>query len=131
MSITANTYNIVEIPSEGNEWDVSLYSADISGCEDIKAAEAGKSHYLKRIEFRCATEMTVSIGSGETTGSVTTIHLGPIPFDAASGIFVKTFRGKGLKCTSGLALTIDSSAEGPIAIFAEGKTCRDILPKKP
>lgn len=131
MAITANTYNIVDIPSRANEWHVSLYSADISGCEIIKAAEAGKSHYLKRIEFRCATEMTVTIGSGANAGAVLTVHLGPIPLDAASGVFVKTFCGKGLKCTSGLALTIDASAAGPIAIFADGGTAIDILPKKP
>lgn len=125
--MATNTINVREVPNEGNEWHASLYFADISGCEDIKAAEAGKSHYLQKLLIRTATKMTITIGSGETTSAPTTIHLGPIPLDAASGIFSISFGKKGMKVTDDLALTIDGSAAGDVMIYAEGKTCRNIL----
>ena len=124
MAFTPNTYNIVKVPTEGQLWYKSLYIADLTGCEDIIAAVSGSYHYLTRLVIRTATAMTVTIGSGETTSAVTTAHIGPIPFDAASGLHVQTFPdGMGMKGTISLALTADASASGAIWIEAYGKTC--------
>jgi hypothetical protein len=128
MAITSNTYNLVELPSEGSLFYESLYSTDITGAESIIAAAAGKSHYITYLQVRTATAMAITVGSGVTTGSVTTAHIGLVPMDAASGIFVwKAPPGKGLKCTSGLAAVIDSDTAGAIWIEAHGKTCKDKL----
>ena len=127
MAITTNTFTVVALPTAYKEWNKSLYSADLSGCEDIMAAEAGYSHYLTYLKIRSATALTITVGSGETTGAVTTIHLGPIPFDAASGIEIFTLpRGIGMKCTEGLALTVDASGAGATWIQARGVTARAI-----
>lgn len=128
MAFTANTYNVEKLPTEGNLWYKSLYIADLSGAEEIIAAAAGKSHYLTKIVIRTATALTVTIGSGEDTSAVATIHIGPVPFDAASGVHIQTYpEGYGLKCTAGAAVVADASGDGAIWMEVYGKTCKDIL----
>ena len=127
-AFTSNTYNVDKLPMEGNLWFKSLYNADISGAEEIIAAAAGKSHYITKIVIRTATALTVTIGSGETDSGVKTAHLGPIPFDAASGVHIQTYpEGYGLKCTAGAAVVADASASGAIWMEVYGKTCKDIV----
>ena len=124
MAITNNTFNVVNPPIEGNNWAVSVYSANASGGEDIKAAESGKSHYVRKliIATQSVSDLTVDIGSGQDTG-ITTIHLGPIPMpDAGGSITIDFGDDKMLKCTAGASLAVDTSAECPIWIYAEGKT---------
>jgi hypothetical protein len=126
MAITANTFNTVGLPSDGPCFYKSLQSADLTGAEEIIAGAAGKSHYITYLQIRTATAMGITIGSGETTGAVTTTYIGLVPLDAASGIFVwKAPPGMGLRCTSGLALVIDSDTAGAVWIEARGKTCKD------
>jgi hypothetical protein len=125
MAITSNTINVVEIPTAGADWVISMSSEDISGGETLKAAVAGSSHYIKRLMVRADAAMDITIGSGEADGAVTTIHIGPVPLDAASGYFPISFGNKGMKCTSGATLTIDSTAAGTVWIYAEGRTCKD------
>lgn len=124
MAITSNTFNIVMLPREGNDWYVSLASEDLSGCEAIKAAESTKTHYITRLLIRADAAMDISIGSGGDGGTgVTTVHIGPVPLDAASGIFVwKAPPGMALKCTAALSIAIDSSAGGTVWIEAWGHT---------
>src|SRR3990167_232227 len=126
MAITANTFNVLAIPIIGNDWFVSLQTEDATGCEAIKAAEAGHAHYLKKIMIRADAAMDISIGSGGDAGTaVTTVHIGPVPLDAASGIFVWSApKGFGIKMTDALSIAIDSSAAGTLWIYAEGKTCK-------
>ena len=124
MAITSNTINVSAIPATGNDWHKSLYSADARDEEVIILGESGKTHYIKKLMFRCAVAGTVSIGSG-SDGTMTTLHLGPIPLDASSGFFAISFGGKmGLKCDWGLSLVIITSAQAPIMIYAEGRTCK-------
>jgi hypothetical protein len=122
-TVTQNTYNVVAIPTEGKEWAASAYSADWQDCGVIKAAESGYSHYIKKLMVRGATTCFISIGSGATTNAVTTIHIGPIDLNAAGGAFAISFGELGLKCTSGLAIYMDSSASGKLWVHCEGKTC--------
>lgn len=126
MAITDNTFNIVELPSHGSLFYKSLQSTDVTGGENLIAGVAAKTHFITYILLRTATGMSVDIGSGETTGAVTTIHIGSVPMDATSGIFLwKAPPGKGLKLTSGLAAVIDSDTAGAVWIEVWGKTCKD------
>ena len=117
------------LPSAGKDWHESLQTTDARGCEAIKAAESGHSHYITKLKIRVGANMDVSIGSGGDGGTaVTTVHFGPIPFkgQGASGQYDwKAPRGKGIKCTSGLSIAVDSTALGTLWIETDGKTCKD------
>ncbi len=124
MAITANTFTIDNLPTNGNCFYLSLQSADVSGAESILAASSGKTHYITHLLIRTDAAMDISIGSGETGSAVTTVHIGPVPLDAASGVFLwRAPSGMGLKCTEATAIVIDSTAAGTIWIEARGKTC--------
>ena len=129
MSIVANTYNMRTIPTAGRDFHVSLQTEDASGAEAILAAASGYSHYITKLIIRADAAMDVSIGSGGDGGTaVTTVHFGPIPFkgQGASGQYDwKAPRGKGIKCTSGLSIAVDSTALGTLWIETDGKTCKD------
>jgi len=134
MTIVANTYDMRTLPSAGKDWHVSLQTADARGCEAIKAAETGFSHYITKLVVHSDVSMDVSVGSGGDDGTeVTTVHFGPIPLKKsgpAQGLTVIPFiwnapRGKGIKCTSGLSIAIDSTIIGALSIEANGKTCKD------
>ena len=134
MTIVANTFDMRTIPSAGKEWHVSLQSEDLRGCEAIKAAESGHSHYITKLAIRNdkTSLMDVSIGSGGDEGtSVTTVHFGPIPLKRSTGNAL-TFNweappGMGIKCTSGLSIAIDALATAGATVWVEayGKTCKD------
>jgi len=126
MAITTNSFTVQSLPSGGGEFHKSMYSADASDEEVVVAAVAGSSIFLTKLMLRCATACTVSIGSG-SDGTMTTLHIGPIPLDAASGFVPLSFGGKGMRCDSGLALVLITSVAAPIWIYAEGKICNDSL----
>ncbi len=61
-------------------------SADLSGCEQIMSMPTGATHiYLKKVVIASAVSLTVTLGDGETTGSLTTDVLGPITMNADVG----------------------------------------------
>jgi hypothetical protein len=122
MAITPNTITVTSVPTEGNEWAKSMYTASAADEEELIAGETGKYHYIKRLMIRTYTKTTISIGSG-SDGTMTTLHLGPIPVEAASGVFMISFGEKGMKCDSGLALVVITTDATPIMIYVEGKTC--------
>lgn len=120
---TANPIEVAIIPITGKTFHLSHYNTNLTGCENLVAGVANTTHYLKKIMIRTATAMTITIGSGEEpAGSVETIHIGPVPLDAASGFFAISFGEKGIKCVKGKAITIDASAAGAVWIYAEGFT---------
>lgn len=137
MSITANVITVADIPTEGEEWAINLYSASVTGCEELKAAVTGKYIYLKKIVITCADNVAVTVGAGETTNAVTTILLGPYSFattkDVGSpsterdyipiGHVELDFRPRAVKLPVSTALAIDSTGPAPINIYIEGKTC--------
>ncbi len=126
MSITSNTIEVVTIPVTGNDWAASLYSADIQGCEVLKAAEAGKCHYIKRILINTVTAMNITIGYGVSSSAPVGILFGPIPVAAGNFAWAISFAGKGLRVPKGQSLTIDGSATGAVSIYVEGKTCKEV-----
>lgn len=123
-AMTSNTITIVKMPLDGTPFNLSLYNADVSGCEDLIAASSGKSHYIKKIVIyaQSVTDITFTVGSGETSSAVTTPHLGPIPLSDTGSPFEMDFGGDAMKTTVSLALTIDSSATCPVFVYIEGKT---------
>lgn len=124
MTITANTYSLTALPLASVPFYKSLQSEDVSSGEEIATAVSGATHYLTRLLIRADAAMDVSVGSGETAGAVTTVHMGPIPLAAASGSFLwEAPPGMGLKCTVSTAIVIDSSAGGTVWVEAHGKTC--------
>ena len=93
-------------------------SADLSGCETLKAAVTGKSIHLERLVINSAAAINITIGAGETTGAVTTILVGPIYFAANTNITIVFTRP--LKLAAATALTVDASGGGNVTIIAQG-----------
>jgi len=118
MAVTANAIVVVQPPAGAVPGVVSAYSADFSGGEDLIAAVALKSHYIKRLIIQCASAITVDIGAGQGT-DVTTIYLGPIPFSASGPAFEVDFGDKGMQISEGVAFSIDASGAGAVAVYAE------------
>lgn len=123
MAITANTYVVDDLPLDGNMFYRSLTSEDASGCEEILAASSGHAHYLTKLIIHGDAAIDVSVGSGETTGAITTVHFGLIPLSAEAGLFEwNAPPGKGVKCTDETSITVDASGAGTLRIEAHGKT---------
>jgi hypothetical protein len=131
MAITDNAIAVSAIPTNGETWSVSAYSADLSGGEELKAAVTGSSHYVMKIWLNSASAISLNIGAGETGGAVTTTYLGPIVFTAAGPNYELDFTEpaslplKGMKLPVGESLTIDATGAGATAVYVEGKTCKD------
>jgi len=130
MAITDNAIVVETIPSDGETWSVSAYSADLSGCEELKAAVAGHVHYVMKVWMNSASSISLNIGAGETGGAVTTTYIGPIVFTAAGPNYSLDFTApsalplKGMKLPAGTSLTVDATGAGPTALYIEGKTCK-------
>ncbi len=95
-------------------------SADASGCEELKAAVAGKSIIVDHLTINSGAAITITIGEGETTGAVTTALIGPVSFAANQSIQWNFFNG-GVRLTAATSLTVDASGAGAICIFAQGR----------
>ena len=119
MAITTNAFVLAKTPTEG-DWKVaSLYSADLSGAEDLVAAVTNKCIYVQKIQLftQSVTDVTVDIGAAQGTG-VTTIFLGPIPMPDAGGKTIIDFGPDHcMKITVSTALSIDTSAACPTAVL--------------
>ena len=128
MSITDNAIVVSTIPFEGETWAISMYTADASACEELKAAVTGKSHYIMKLAINTISTITVSIGAGETTSALTTTYIGPVGFTAAGPNYMLDFTDppslplKGMKLPVSTALCMDSSGAGAIHVYIEGKT---------
>jgi hypothetical protein len=126
MAITANTFSLVTLPTDGVLFYKSLQSEDVTGTEEIAAAVTGATHYITKLSVYADAAMDVSIGSGKTGAAVTTVHFGPVPLDANHGIiFWEAPPGMGLKCTAATAIDIDATGAGTVWIEVHGKTCKN------
>ncbi len=121
MAITTRAIVIERPPFEAVPFQASLYSADFSGGEDLKAAVSLKNLWITKIHIQCASAITIDLGAGQGTG-VTTIYLGPIPFSATGPAFLMEFgNGLAMKIATGTAFSIDSSGSGATMVYIEGK----------
>jgi hypothetical protein len=117
MAITATA-----VQNSGGGWAVNAYSADASGCEEIKAAPgAGNNLEVHSLTLNCATAISVTVGAGETDGSVTSILVGPVVFTATGQTFTRVFNPP-ILLAANTSLTIDASGAGPILAIVQGKT---------
>ena len=113
MAITLTNSNV-----EKAGFIVNGNSADLSGCEELKAAVTGKSIYLERLVINSAAAINITIGAGETSGAVTTVLIGPIYFATNTNIeFVFT---RLLKLVAATALVVDASGAGNVTLVAQG-----------
>lgn len=126
MAITDNAISVSALPIDGEVWAVSMYSTDLSGTEEIKAAVANKSHYITRLVVRCSVATIMTFGDGAAGAALTNIFIGPVPFLIAStaGLDLEFNGGKdkGMKLTASLAFCVDQTVAGATWIYAEGKT---------
>lgn len=116
MAITANT---MTTPKAG--WVINATSADLSACEELKAAVAGVSHYIRGITINSASAITVTVGEGETTNNVTTALIGPVTFTTAGYVYHFIFL-EPIKLTAATALTVDASGAGTVHVMVQGFT---------
>jgi hypothetical protein len=99
-------------------FSVNGNSADLSGCETLVAAVAGKSICLERLAISFGAAINVTIGAGETTGAVTTVLVGPI-YGAENSTVELVFE-RPIKLAAATALTADASGAGNVTIVADG-----------
>ena len=97
------------------------YSANWSGCESLKAAVTGKSHYIESVTINCASAITITVGAGETGGAVTAVLLGPFTF-TASGCHYHCVFPRPIKVDAATAIVADSSGAGAACIVVTGFT---------
>ncbi|MCK4827439.1 hypothetical protein KA005_67540 [bacterium] len=111
----------ITTPSPGKfGWIINATSADASGCEELKAAVAGKSIIVDHLTINSGAAITITIGEGETGGAVTTALIGPVSFAANQSMQWDFLRG-GMKLTAATSLTVDTSGAGNICVFASGR----------
>ena len=61
-------------------------TADLSSCEELVAAVAGKSIVLERLAVSFGAAITVTVGAGEAANDVVTVLLGPLYGSANSTV---------------------------------------------
>ena len=103
-------------------WLVNATSADASGCEEVFAAVAGKSHYIQQVTLSCDADATVTLGAGETGTAVTTVLLGPIGFQADGGAPWSIRFVSPLKVAAATSITVDAGGAGNVCVVIEGYT---------
>jgi len=95
-------------------------SADASGCEELKAAIAGKSIIVDHLTINNgANAISITIGEGETGGAVTTALIGPVAMAANTSL--QFIFCNGMVLTAATSLTVDASGAGAICVFVQGR----------
>lgn len=101
---------------------INATSADASGCEELIAAPATASIIVDQLTINNgANAISITIGEGETTGAVTTAHIGPIAMAVNTSLKFDLTGNGGMKLTAATSLTVDASGAGAICIFATGR----------
>ena len=131
MSITTVNLTVARRDRSGRTpFAVFFTSADLQGCEVIKAAGSGRI-YLEKLKVWTNVELNWTVGEGETTSAVTAALVGPVdglrtigtPANTAAPpvSFDHEFQHE-IQLTDLLDLTIDASAAGNVCGIAEGFT---------
>jgi hypothetical protein len=100
---------------------INATSADVSGCEELKAAPAaGLSIIVDHLTINNgANAISITIGEGETGGAVTTALIGPVAMAANTSI--QWDFPSGMVLTAATSLTVDASGAGAVCIFTYGR----------
>jgi hypothetical protein len=114
MAITVTT------PTAKNGFILNATSADASGCEELKAAESGKTIKVRQLTMsnNSVGTLTMTIGGGETGGAVTAALLGPVSLLTGQSMSW-TFNPDGSRRKHGPV--VDASGAGAICVFAQGE----------
>ena len=137
MAITLVNLTMARTDRSGKTpFAVFFTSADLSGCEAIKAVSGYTNIYLKKVKlWTVAPGITVTVGEGETTNAPTANLIGPIPFVVEDDVgtpanernyahpvaFDYEFAHRdGVQLTATRDLTIDASAAGVVCGICEG-----------
>ncbi|HUV58951.1 MAG TPA: hypothetical protein VMW09_02445 [Desulfatiglandales bacterium] len=97
-------------------------SADVSGCEELKAAPAaGTSIVIDHLTINNgAGAQSITIGEGKTGAGVTTALIGPIAMAINTSIQWNFLRG-GMVLTAATSLTVDSDSNTAVCVFVQGR----------
>jgi hypothetical protein len=102
-------------------WIKNATSADASACEEIIATPgAGKYFEIDRCYISSDSAISVTLGSGETAGAVTTALLGPVTF--AAGQCIHWEFNPPMITAANTSLTVDAGGAGNICVFVQGRT---------
>lgn len=114
---------VITTPTPGKlGWIINATCSDASASEELKAAPgAGLSIIVDHITINngAAGTQDITIGQGETAGSVETALIGPISMDVNSSI--QWDFPQGMVLTANKSLTVDSTDTHNLMIFAYGR----------
>lgn len=115
MAITVTT------PTAKNGFILNATSADVSGCEELKAAVSGKSIKVRHLTIsnNSIGTLAVTIGEDENAGAVKTALIGPISI--LSGQTIPWNFNPAMELAAGKALVVDADGAGAICVFAQGE----------
>ena len=101
-------------------WIINATSPDASGCEELKAAVAGKSIIVDHLTINNgAGAQSITIGQGKTGAGVTTALIGPVAMAANTSL--QWDFPSGIVLTAATSLTVDSSSNTALCVFASGR----------
>jgi len=101
-------------------WIINATSADASGCEELKAAVAGKSIIVDHLTINNgAGAQSITIGQGKTGAGVTTALIGPVAMAANTSL--QWDFPSGIVLAAATSLTVDSSSNTALCVFASGR----------
>jgi hypothetical protein len=108
--------DIIKGESVRGSFSASTYSADLSGAEAVvpKPGE-GLELVITHLFVNLQADITVTIGGGKGSGSVSNVILGPLSYGAVDLRFDNP-----VALGDNVPLTADASAAGGVAIYAEG-----------
>ncbi len=116
MAITVTNPNVAK-----SGWIANGTSANLSGCEELKAAPGpGKYLCIRQLVISSAAAISITVGEGETASAVTTALLGPIAFSANQTI--PWIFEPAMQLTVNTSLTVDADGAGVVTVFAQGYT---------
>lgn len=114
--------NVTSLNVAGQGWVENLQTTSGTGTEIIKAAPGpGLNLYLEEVIIVSGTATTVIIGSGETSGAVTTKLIGPIEM-TTSGRPYKIRFPRPIIVDVNTSLTVDSGVAGNVQVSTTGYT---------
>jgi len=115
MAITVTT------PTAKNGFILNATSADASGCEELKAAEVGKSIKVRHLTIsnNSVGTLAITVGQEEDTDAVKTALIGPISI--LTGQTLQWNFNPAMELAAGKALVVDADGAGAICVFAQGE----------
>jgi hypothetical protein len=126
MSVTATSLTIMDsylknyIPT--STWIINATSTDFSGCEELKAAETGKSHYITGFTVTTASAINISIGAGKSGSALAATLIGPLYFTTGGPGVVNVDFPEPVKIDISTAIDVDASGSGSSCVIIKGFT---------